>query len=203
VEIVRRATGGRAILHADELTYSVAGPADEPVLRGGVLDVYQRLSAGLIEGLRWMGIEAETEPRAAQEHQAATAACFDQPSAHEVTVGGRKLVGSAQCRQGKWVLQHGSLPLGGDVAQIVDCLVFDTEEKRESLRKALRHRAVTAAQVTGAGFNLERSAEAVADGFSRSLNIRLAREDLTVWERVRAGQLRASRYSNEAWTRRR
>ena len=202
-DTVRRATGGRAILHVDELTYSVAGPAAEPRLRGGVLEVYQRLSAGLIDGLRRMGIEALTAPRVSQEGEVVTAACFDVPSAHEVTVGERKLVGSAQCRQAGWVLQHGSLPLGGDVARIVDCLAFDSEEERESLRQALRQRAVTAAQVLGMDLSFERSAEALAEGFSTSLHVELRSDTLTPWERDRSEELRATRYANEAWTLRR
>jgi len=202
-DIVRRATGGRAILHSNELTYSVAGLATEPRLRGGVLEVYQRLSAGLIAGLQLMGVEARTAPAASQQDAVATAACFDAPSAHEVTVGGRKLVGSAQCRQARWVLQHGSLPLGGDVALIVDCLAFDSEERRETLRGALRQRAVTVAQVLGTDFGHGGAAEALAEGFSTSLHIRLTRSTLSTWERGRAEELRTTRYANEAWTRRR
>src|SRR5579875_2954295 len=98
---VRRPTGGRAVLHAAELTYAVA--AVEP---GAVLDVYARWSRGLIAGVRRLGAAAEwIAPRRGR-----SAACFDAGSAYEVAVGGRKLIGSAQVRRWGAVLQHGSLP---------------------------------------------------------------------------------------------
>src|SRR5512142_460873 len=60
--IVRRPTGGRAILHTDELTYSIAAPDDHPLMAGMVLDAYLRISHGLVAGLRRLGIEAEEAP---------------------------------------------------------------------------------------------------------------------------------------------
>jgi len=201
--IVRRPTGGRAILHTDELTYSVAGPADEPMLHGGVLEVYHRISAGLLAGLRRLGIEAQETPVHSRTGADASAACFEVPSAHEITVDGRKLVGSAQCRRGGWVLQHGSLPLRGDVARIVDGLAFDDEGKRETLRQALRRRAITVAQALGREVSLAEAAQALAEGFAAVLNLTLVPGELTAWERARAAELREMKYGSASWTQRR
>src|SRR6202022_3122798 len=97
IDIVRRPTGGRAILHDRELTYSVALPASVLGSDGGVLPSYYRLSLALQEGLRLLGVPATLAPESAAggspEHGPA---CFDRPSAHEILVEGRKLVGGAQ-----------------------------------------------------------------------------------------------------------
>ena len=202
-DIVRRPTGGRAILHTDELTYSVAGPADEPRLRGGVLEAYHRLSAGLLAGLHRLGLEAQETPAHSRLGSDASAACFEVPSAHEITVDGRKLVGSAQCRRGGWVLQHGCLPLRGDVARIVDGLAFGDEAEREALRCALRQRAVTVAEVLGRDVSFAAAAQALAEGFAAALNLTLIPGELTAWEQARAAELREMKYGTMSWTRRR
>jgi len=202
-DVVRRPTGGRAILHTDELTYSVAGPAGEPRLRGGVLEAYHRLAAGLLYGLRRLGIEAEETSAHGRVRSDASAACFEVPSAHEITVQGRKLVGSAQCRRGGWVLQHGSLPLRGDVARIVDGLAFDDEAEREALRRALRRRAVTVAEVLGREVSFAAAVQALTEGFAAALNLKFVPGQLTAWERARAAELRETKYGSMSWTRRR
>jgi len=204
-DIVRRPTGGRAILHSDELTYSVAGPANEPRLNGGVLEVYHRLSAGLLDGLRrlGMGIEAQETPAENRAGADISAACFDVPSAHEITVRGRKLVGSAQCRRAGCVLQHGSLPLRGDVARIVDCLAFADEAEREALRDTLRQRAITVAEVLGQEVSFSAAASALAEGFAAALCLTLIPGEPSTWERARAAELRETKYATADWTERR
>ena len=97
--IVRRTTGGRAILHTDELTYSVAASADEPRVKGGVMDAYLRLSNALVTGLRNLGLEADKASGDTRVGTDVSAACFEVPSAYEITASGRKLLGSAQSRR--------------------------------------------------------------------------------------------------------
>jgi lipoate-protein ligase A len=138
---LRRPTRGQAILHTDELTYSIFAPQGEPRVAGGVVESYRRLSAGLVRGLRLLGVDvAQAEARHGQEAEV-SAACFDAPSAYEVTGGGKKLVGSAQMRRKGAVLQHGSLPLQGDIARICHYLVVPSEERREGSCQELRARA--------------------------------------------------------------
>ena len=107
---VRRPTGGRAVLHDDEVTYAVVVP-DRAF--GGPRDAYRAINEGLLRGLRTLGVEAEV----AREGTVAgvdEGPCFRTPAPGEVTAGGRKLVGSAQVRLGQSLLQHGSLLLRGD-----------------------------------------------------------------------------------------
>src|SRR5574338_520554 len=98
VDVVRRATGGFAILHTDELTYSIAIRPDDPRSDGAILDAYRKLSQGLMAGLRLLGATPEMNPVVPGGVHNASAACFEVPSAYEIVVGGRKLIGSAQAR---------------------------------------------------------------------------------------------------------
>ena len=112
VGIVRRATGGGAVLHGRDLTYAVAAPAD--TLPGGLDAGYQQIGGALLRAILLLGIRAE---RMAPGEGAARARGFDRfaaPADHEICVGGRKLAGSAQRRSSRAFLQHGSLRLEPD-----------------------------------------------------------------------------------------
>jgi len=112
--VVRRPTGGRAVWHADELTYAVAAPARD---LGSLREAYRRIHEWLRDALRGIGVPAELAPstRAAGVD---AGACFASPAGGEVVVAGRKVIGRAQLRQGTAMLQHGSVLLDGDQAVI-------------------------------------------------------------------------------------
>src|SRR5437763_13152971 len=122
VDVVRRPTGGRAILHDRELTYSVALPASVLGHDGGVLPSYYRLSLALQDGLRRLGVPATLAPESAGRSAAHGPVCFDRPSAHEILLHGRKLVGSAQMRRGGGLLQHGSILIEPHMDKLLACL---------------------------------------------------------------------------------
>jgi lipoate-protein ligase A len=210
-DLVRRPTGGRAILHTDELTYSVAAPVGEPRMLGGILESYRRLSTGLMAGLIGLGVRAEAEakpqkPEGMSEVEWA-AVCFEVPSHYEITAGGKKLLGSAQVRRRGAVLQHGSLPLHGDIARICDGLRFASEEQRATAKARVRSRATTvAAALAEAGASPQPSvtwadaAGALARGLAERLNLELVEAELTSAEVERAETLRRERYAAEVWT---
>src|SRR5579884_127883 len=179
VDVVRRATGGLAILHTDELTYSIATTPDDPRAEGAILDAYRRLSEGLIAGLGVLGVRAEMAPVVPGGTPNASAACFEAPSAYEVEAGGKKLIGSAQVRPQGRVLQHGSLPLRGDIARIVDYLRFEGDGERESLRAHLRKRATTLGDVLRRDVSFAEVARAMARGFASALDVELEPGDPT------------------------
>ncbi len=203
--LVRRPTGGRAILHTDELTYSIIAPMDEPRVRGGVMESYQQLSAGLLAGLAQLGLNV----RADKEYSPAEAAsvkgpvCFEVPSNYEITVGTggqpRKLLGSAQVRKQGVVLQHGTLPLTGDIGRICDALVFDSEAERQRVRARVRARATTVADVIGREVSWSAAAAALAQGFAKALNLTWQPASLAPAEAALAEQLRVEKYATDAW----
>ncbi|HEX9097479.1 MAG TPA: biotin/lipoate A/B protein ligase family protein [Candidatus Dormibacteraeota bacterium] len=123
VDVVRRPTGGRAILHDRELTYSVALPLRLLGDGGGVLTSYHRFSLALERGLRRLGVPVLLAPAtAAQSGPDHGPVCFDRPSAHEILLGGRKLVGSAQMRRATGILQHGSILIEPRIDRLLACL---------------------------------------------------------------------------------
>ena len=111
VGVVRRATGGLAVLHGADLTYAVAAP--EALLPAGLRPTYEALGAALLAALRVLGVDAQRSAAASAGAGPGGFDCFAEPVADELCVGGRKLVGSAQRRGAGGVLQHGSLRLAG------------------------------------------------------------------------------------------
>ena len=203
-EVVRRSTGGRAILHIDELTYAVAAPADEPRVRGGVMDAYLRLSNALLAGLQRLGLQADKAAGSVRAGPGVSAACFEAPSAYEITAAGRKLIGSAQSRRARYVLQHGSLPLTGDITRLVDVLALPPTE-RERLRTQLAQRAGNLAQALGvaedaAVVGFEAVATALAQGFAETLNLTLRPGPVSATELRTAARLIREQYANDEWT---
>ena len=111
VSVVRRLTGGRAVLHHREVTYSVTAPyAPGSALR----DEYSRINEILVEGLRALGVDAAIAIPSGRAPLPSTAPCFEEPTEGELVLGGRKLVGSAQYREGGALLQHGSILVDDD-----------------------------------------------------------------------------------------
>ncbi len=110
LDVVRRPTGGRAILHHREVTYSVAAPVREGV---SLRDSYNQINLILIAGLRSLGVDAEVAAEGSALPPSALP-CFELPSAGEIVADGRKLVGSAQWREEKAFLQHGSILIDDD-----------------------------------------------------------------------------------------
>src|ERR1700682_163424 len=123
VDIVRRPTGGRAILHDRELTYSVALPLRLLGNDGGVLPSYHRLSLALERGLNQLGVPVVLAPEtAALPFMDQCPVGFDRASAHEILLDGRKLVGSAQVRRATAILQHGSILIDPRADRLFGCL---------------------------------------------------------------------------------
>jgi lipoate-protein ligase A len=202
--LVRRPTGGRAILHTDELTYAVIAPLDEPRLAGGVLESYQRLAQALLAALRLLGL-----PVAAQESYLPPGApkptnpvCFEVPSIYEITAGGKKLIGSAQARRREGILQHGSLPLYGDLSRITLALKFPDEPSRQVAADRLLARAATAESVSGYALTWDQAAQAFAQAFSQVLNLELLPSELTPSEQQRASALAGDKYGHPSWNER-
>jgi lipoate-protein ligase A len=193
-DIVRRPTGGRAILHTDELTYSLAVPADHELSKLDILSSYRKISTALIIALDVLGANPRSERRTESAAKKPNAVCFETPSHYEITSGGRKLVGSAQMRRKAGLLQHGTLPLFGDVARICDVLRYDQEGEREAAKITVRQRATTLAEVCGHPVPWDEAAAAVADGFRAAFEVELIEAELSNPEFDDATLLEAAKY---------
>lgn len=191
--LVRRPTGGRAILHIDELTYSVVVPLSDPRVRGDVVTSCRRLSEGLLAALRHLGIP-QAVAQQDQKPPRSGPVCFETPAHFEITVQGRKLIGSAQMRGRDTLLQHGTLPLWGDIARICRFLTEPVAPDR------VYAHATTLQQALGRSVSWEEAAEAVAKGFAEALNLILEPGSLTSREEETALMLLREKYSTEEWT---
>jgi len=194
VHVVRRPTGGRAILHTDELTYSVMATLNEPRLSGDILASYQRLSRALLAALQHLSVDAESRITH-RESRNTNPVCFQVPSHYELTTAdGRKLVGSAQMRTQDAVLQHGTLPLVGDITRICHYLTDAPAPER------VRARAATLESALGRPVTWEETARAMVVGFSRALNVTLTHGELRPEERNWVVELVEEKYAADAWT---
>jgi lipoyl(octanoyl) transferase len=206
-DMVRRPTGGRAILHTDELTYSVIGPADDPRLAGSVLESYNRLACALLWAVRSLGLDARSNPPSMElpggrKHNSANPVCFEVPSAYEITVGGKKLIGSAQARRKEGVLQHGSLPLVGDLTRITQALVFADDAARFEAAQRLLSRATTVESVLGRVVTWGEAVRAFTRGFENELALHLEAGELSESEQRRAAELVDQKYGHASWMQR-
>jgi lipoate-protein ligase A len=159
VTVVRRPTGGRALLHGADLTYAVALPRPDGVA-GTVDAVYRRLAAGLLAGLARLGVTAAV----ARHDGPAGPVCFASQQGADLRVGDRKLCGSAQVNRGGVVLQHGSILLDRLPFDETDLLVGDHDRAR------LRSATVTLAEL-GAATAVRTVAAAVVEGFATALDL--------------------------------
>jgi lipoyl(octanoyl) transferase len=174
IDIVRRFTGGRGVLHADEVTYSVVASTDDGVPRG-VAASYRHLCSGLAEAYRILGVEAALTQRPRGDR--GSSACYLHATPADLSVGVRKLSGSAQVWLGTTVLQHGSFTISRDVS--LEAEVFRLDEEA---RRALDMTTATLADSTGAGLTHGEVADAVRRGFETGLGISLLEGGLTPHE---------------------
>jgi lipoate-protein ligase A len=201
-ELVRRPTGGRAILHVDELTYSVVAPASEALVAGSLLESYNRLAAALLRGVRLLGLDAQMKAAPGADRHSQNPVCFEVPSAYEITVDGRKLIGSAQARRRVGVLQHGSLPLCGALERITDALTYPDDQDRQQAAGRLQARAASVQSVLQRAVSWNDAAAAIVRGFEEALDLRFERALLTESENRRAHALVREKYGNSEWTQR-
>ncbi len=164
IEVVKRPTGGKAVLHAEELTYSVVMEAEGLSVR----ESYNLISRALVTGLRLLGADLELSRSSADFrklfHDPSTIPCFSTSAVHEVEHRGRKLVGSAQHRFGGVLLQHGSILIGDYHKQIVKYLDVSDELKEKTGRDLDEH-TVALSEIVGRSAERDVIEAAVARGF--------------------------------------
>lgn len=199
IDIVRRATGGRAILHDQEVTYALIIATDHPCIGGTtIVQSYRAISAALCAGLAQLGAAPQLAPHP-ERHATSSAACFDTPGAYEITIDGRKLVGSAQARQQGVLLQHGTILLHADVATLAAILKLPPALSGTRLAQRL----IALDEIVQPAPTFEDVAAAVVGGFERAWGVNFVQTGLSAWEQQRAEELLHKTFGNPAWTERR
>jgi lipoyl(octanoyl) transferase len=192
VGLVRRPTGGSAIYHDGperELTYSVVATAADLGIGADLLETYRWIGVALLRGLRALGAPAELVPERPPDGPV-PAFCFARTGVFEIEVDGRKLVGSAQRRQGDSFLQHGAVLLGVDAAR-VRALFPTTRDPLASL--------TTLEAALGRRPTFDEVAEALAGAFEREHGLELRPGGLSDVETARVESLVRDRYASPAW----
>lgn len=209
IDVVRRPTGGQAVFHDRELTYSVVVPVG---VLGSPRETYFAINRALVRGLRTLGVDASVRGEAALRSagdggpapislEATSGApdwlspCFQAPAAGEIVVGGRKLVGSAQRCERRVLLQHGSILIDGDQSPAADLLIDGTDLSHgpsPATLQMLLHQPPT----------IDDLVSSLVCGFEGEVGTRLAPSPLTAEETRRASAL-AGRYGSAEWTWRR
>ncbi|WP_444685682.1 lipoate--protein ligase family protein [Alkalicoccus luteus] len=202
--LVRRPTGGRAVLHEDELTYSIIVKEDHPGIPAGITEAYRVLSGGLLLGFKNMGLEAGfsipwTEEEKADLKSPRSAVCFDAPSWYEMVVNGRKIAGSAQTRQKGIILQHGSIIRRFDEEKLFDMFLFKSERIRRRMQAGFRSKATPMEELMERIPSPEDMRAAFVRGFEEDLGIQLKEWELNQELKEQVSHLAISKYASDEW----
>ncbi len=193
IDLVRRPTGGSAVLHEHERTYAVVGNLRREPFPSGVLDTYRRVAAALAVALRRLGIDAvPTAPsQVSGASVATTVLCFEERSHHEIAVGDRKIVGAAQLRRRGAFLQHGSILLHAEPQRLA----------RAAGSPTLRAGSFGGVEdILGRSVSLEALDAAIVAGFESEFDVRLEPGGIERDESSRAEQLVRQKYGAAEWT---
>jgi lipoate-protein ligase A len=201
-DLVRRPTGGRAILHIDELTYSITGNTEQPILKGGILESYQKISQTFIQMLQKYSLDPRSREELQQAKNQVEPVCFEIPSNYEITVAGKKIIGSAQARRKNAILQHGAIPLTGDISRIIKVLAYSDEDSRKNAALRVLSRATTIENQTGKSISWHQSAMDLVRAFEETHNLFLIKGELTAEEAVSAKRIELEKYGNKSWNER-
>ena len=215
IQVVRRITGGRAVLHEDEITYSVcASTPDSPRLGESTMQTYRRLSMALLHSLRVLGIDAEwvkpcAEAKLLPLHAASSKPCFSSSSRYEITVGGRKLIGSAQRRfsigpgqgGGDSFLQHGSILTGRGRHSLAELL--PNGDSTPAVRRNLMNKCTDLESILKRRVSSEEMVCALRLGFRKVFDCRMEDSVVTQRELQTAQTLSQEKYAHETWNLRR
>jgi lipoate-protein ligase A len=210
IDVVRRITGGRAVLHENEVTYTVcASVKDYPELGENINETYQRISFALLESLKTLKVFGEwvkpsRERIQVTENSDLSKPCFMSNSRYEITVGGKKLIGSAQRRFQNSFIQHGSLPLGKGKVSLLDLLSEENykekmKEKPEFWVLRLEDKSTNLEKILKRKIGYEEVIFALKEGFSDFFEVEMVEKNLTQKEIETAQALREKKYLTDEW----
>lgn len=201
IDVVRRITGGRAVLHDREMTYAVVSPQKGDVFPGGILENYQVIAQPLLALFRKIGIEGCLVPGRQRfgSRPAESSVCFAMPSSYEIVYDGHKLTGGAQKHQGTAFLQHGSVPLELDLGILWDVLHPDDPARRLTGMRYLEKNVGWINRWCRPPLDIDTLESLFIGIFSDTLNLQLTPGELTSEELARAQELMARRSLRDVW----
>jgi lipoyl(octanoyl) transferase len=201
--LIRRPTGGRLVLHKNEITYAVIAPLSDH-LDGSVIDVYAEISYALADGLKGMGIDVEFEKGTltSQEQRETSNPCFTSSSRYELTYLRKKIVGSAQVRRNNLFLQHGSILLDQNQEEVADLLPDLTDEQRLKLAQYLKKKTIAINEIREVPVSFNDAVTFLIAGFKNIWHEDAFQEVhfLNTYEQEIVNNLITEKYGKEQWT---
>jgi lipoyl(octanoyl) transferase len=198
VDIVRRPTGGKAVLHENDLTYAIIASEHNPLFPPDILGTYKVISSCIAGGLSELGIEAEMEGNGrSYQDDSLKAACFSSPSRYELLARKKKICGSAQLRSKGIFLQHGSILVDFDPVKTCDLLLPEGDRSRQT--EKLRGSVTSIYEQIGAPVPVENICRVMKRSFEKKLDIELVEGCLTAHEESLKLRLMNDKYMNDKW----
>ncbi|MEM0230800.1 MAG: biotin/lipoate A/B protein ligase family protein [Candidatus Woesearchaeota archaeon] len=179
VHVVRRLTGGGAVFHDREITYSIVIP--ERWAPGTIIESYEKICRALVLGLKFLGVNAQFSP------------------INDIVVSGRKISGNAQTRRGRFILQHGTLLLDLDAERMFSLLKVPSEKIREKMIRSANQRVTCLRREANKNFTISQVQNALERGFAQALNIKLNPGKITMRELKLKRALELKKYRTHAW----
>jgi lipoyl(octanoyl) transferase len=191
IDLVRRPTGGEAVLHEHERTYAVIGSAGEAPFAARPVETYRAIAGALVAAMQKLDIPTDSvAPERTPSPSRRGAVCFDRIGAWEIAWTGRKLIGSSQFRRRRSFLQHGSIPLRLDPARLGRVTGLTVDGTRFADLTTAAGRAISADELD----------HAVIAAFESAFDTALVPGVLAEAEALRAAELRCWKYDSMAWT---
>jgi lipoate-protein ligase A len=181
VDIVRRITGGGAVFHDAEVTYSIVFPESHALASASILDSYRLICGGIIAGLGRLGIASEFAP------------------INDIVALGRKISGNAQTRTMRCILQHGTILLGVDVETMFGLLRVPREKALGKLIEEAKSRVSSVSDILGRKVGFEDALPELREGFARALDLELIPGAVSDPEKARSMELAATKFSTLEW----
>jgi lipoate-protein ligase A len=196
IEVTRRPTGGKCILHLDDFTYSITLPRGSTI-PDGVVEAYTMICRGILAALEELGLTAAIQSHEADDYRGVKGACFSATTHADLEVAGRKLCGSAQVRRNGCILQHGSIHLEDHSGTLFGMLRFDSDEERACALESYRMRCITLRD-SGSTSTWEEVAASFVKGFRKSFRVEIEECGPSSKEEIRWLEL-ALLYASPAW----
>jgi lipoyltransferase/lipoate-protein ligase len=185
VDYVRRITGGGAVFHEKELTYSIVVPESHPEIPKNILKSYGRICGAVMKGLGQLGIDSEYVP------------------INDIITGGRKISGNAQTRKLKTVLQHGTVLMDVDVDRMFSLLKVPNEKIKDKLIADVKQRVTSIKHLLGKEIHFQDVADAMKRGFEEEFQVKLIEGTLREEEQMLANKFEKECFSAREWNHRR
>ena len=185
VDYVRRITGGGAVFHDEELTYSIVIPESHPQIPKNIIESYGRICGALMKGLDELGIKSQYVP------------------INDIVANGRKISGNAQTRKSKTVLQHGTILIDVDVDKMFSLLKVPNEKIRDKLIEDVKQRVTSIKHIINSSIKFDEVADAMKKGFEKEFNVTLVEGELTPEEVELTDKYEKEFFSTQEWNHKR